>query len=148
MGLFGKSFEEKVNEAIAEIGAKVPGVKNVSAQVDGKIVTLSGTAISRDVRSRFVQAFIAQVEPENTVTRIVVDTPQTAQPDAAAAAGGGEEQVSTERIHAVVPGDTLSGIAKKYYGKAGLYMKIFEANKDQLDNPDLIKVGQKLRIPL
>ena len=85
-----------------------------------------------------------------SVNRIVIDvpkTPETAQPDAAAAAGGGEEQVSTERIHAVVPGDTLSGIAKKYYGNAGLYMKIFEANKDQLDNPDLIKVGQKLRIP-
>ena len=46
-----------------------------------------------------------------------------------------------------VSGDTLSGLAKKYYGKASLYKKTFEANKDQLTNPDLIKVGQKLRIP-
>jgi len=52
-----------------------------------------------------------------------------------------------ERWHVVVSGDTLGALAKKYYGKGSLYMKIFEANKDQLSNPDLIKVGQKLRIP-
>ncbi len=52
-----------------------------------------------------------------------------------------------EQWHEVVAGDTLSKIAKKYYGDASLYMKIFEANKNILKDPDLIKVGQKLRIP-
>ena len=52
-----------------------------------------------------------------------------------------------ERIHEVVSGDTLGHIAQHYYGKASLYMKIFEANKDQLTDPNKIKVGQKLRIP-
>ncbi|HUL71613.1 MAG TPA: LysM peptidoglycan-binding domain-containing protein [Vicinamibacterales bacterium] len=47
----------------------------------------------------------------------------------------------------VKKGDTLSKIAKEFYGDASLYPKIFEANKDQLSNPDLIRVGQKLRIP-
>ena len=51
------------------------------------------------------------------------------------------------RIHEVVSGDTLSKIAKQYYGEASKYMKIFEANKDQLKDPDHIKVGQKLKIP-
>ncbi|MCM2316244.1 MAG: LysM peptidoglycan-binding domain-containing protein, partial [Thermoanaerobaculia bacterium] len=46
-----------------------------------------------------------------------------------------------------VSGETLSKISKKYYGDATKYMKIFEANKDILKNPDLIKVGQKLKIP-
>ena len=46
-----------------------------------------------------------------------------------------------------VGGDTLSGIAKKHYGNAGQYMKIFEANRDILDDPNLIKVGQKLKLP-
>ncbi len=50
-------------------------------------------------------------------------------------------------IHEVVSGDTLGKIAKHYYGDAGKYPKIFDANRDQLDNPDLIKVGQKLKIP-
>ncbi len=52
-----------------------------------------------------------------------------------------------ETIYAVVPGDTLSKIAKHYYGDANTYMKIFEANKDQLKDPNVIQVGQKLRIP-
>jgi nucleoid-associated protein YgaU len=51
------------------------------------------------------------------------------------------------RIYEVVSGDTLSKISKKYYGDANKYMKIFEANKDQLTDPNKIKVGQKLKIP-
>jgi nucleoid-associated protein YgaU len=51
------------------------------------------------------------------------------------------------KIHEVVSGDTLSKIAKSHYGDAGKYMKIFEANKDQLKDPDKIQVGQKLKIP-
>jgi len=54
---------------------------------------------------------------------------------------------AVERFHEVVAGDTLGHIAQKYYGKASEYMKIFEANKDILNDPNLIKVGQKLRIP-
>jgi len=49
--------------------------------------------------------------------------------------------------HVVAKGETLSKISQKYYGDPNLYGKIFEANKDVLKNPDLIKVGQKLRIP-
>jgi nucleoid-associated protein YgaU len=51
------------------------------------------------------------------------------------------------KIHEVVSGETLSKISKHYYGDANKYMKIFEANKDILKNPDLIKIGQKLKIP-
>jgi nucleoid-associated protein YgaU len=52
-----------------------------------------------------------------------------------------------EKIHVVAAGDTLSKIARQFYGDAGKYTKIFEANKDQLSDPDKIKIGQKLRIP-
>ena len=45
------------------------------------------------------------------------------------------------------PGDTLSKIAKEYLGNANAYMKIFDANKDQLNDPDKIRPGQVLRIP-
>ena len=44
-------------------------------------------------------------------------------------------------------GDTLSKIAKEELGNANDYMKIFNANKDQLSDPDKIKPGQVLRIP-
>jgi len=47
----------------------------------------------------------------------------------------------------VVAGDTLSKIAKKFYGDPDLYPQIFEANRDRLNDPNKIQVGQKLRIP-
>lgn len=51
------------------------------------------------------------------------------------------------KTYTVQAGDTLSKISKQFYGDAGKYMKIFEANRDKLSNPDLIKVGQVLAIP-
>lgn len=50
-------------------------------------------------------------------------------------------------LHTVTSGENLSKISKMYYKDANKYMQIFNANKDQLSNPDLIKVGQKLKIP-
>lgn len=49
--------------------------------------------------------------------------------------------------YTVQPGDTLSKIAKHFYGNAGAYMTIFDANTDQLDDPNKIQVGQVLVIP-
>jgi nucleoid-associated protein YgaU len=51
------------------------------------------------------------------------------------------------QYYTVVSGDTLSKISKQYYGDANQYMKIFDANKPMLSNPDRIYPGQKLRIP-
>lgn len=51
------------------------------------------------------------------------------------------------QYHDVAKGDTLSAIAKKYYGDANKYNAIFEANKPMLSHPDKIYPGQKLRIP-
>lgn len=50
-------------------------------------------------------------------------------------------------FYTVKRGDTLSAIAKAHYGKAGAYMKIFEANQPLLKDPDRIYPGQVLRIP-
>lgn len=52
-----------------------------------------------------------------------------------------------ERKYVVKSGDTLSKIAKEFYGDAGQYMKIFKANGGTLTDPDKIKVGQELVIP-
>jgi nucleoid-associated protein YgaU len=49
--------------------------------------------------------------------------------------------------YTVVKGDTLSKIAKHYYGNANRWREIFEANRDQISNPDLIKPGQIFKIP-
>lgn len=51
------------------------------------------------------------------------------------------------RFHTVARGDTLSAIAKQYYGDANKYNAIFEANRPMLSHPDKIYPGQVLRIP-
>jgi nucleoid-associated protein YgaU len=52
-----------------------------------------------------------------------------------------------EQIYTVVAGDSLSKIAKRYYGDANQWRRIHEANRDQVTNPDLIHPGQRLKIP-
>lgn len=59
-------------------------------------------------------------------------------------AGGGIKETKT---YTVQSGDTLSKIAKEQLGDASKYMAIFEANRDQLSDPDKIQVGQELIIP-
>ncbi len=50
-------------------------------------------------------------------------------------------------VYEVKPGDTLSKIAKHFLGDANRYQAIFELNTDQLKDPNMIRVGQKLKIP-
>ncbi len=64
--------------------------------------------------------------------------PPSATPTASASSG---------RTVTVASGDSLSKIAKREYGDASKWKRIFEANRDQIKNPDLIHPGQKLRIP-
>ena len=70
--------------------------------------------------------------------------------------GEGQTEVSADlkvlntdyyHFHKVENGENLSKISKYYYKDANKFMKIFEANKDQLTNPDKIQVGQRLKIP-
>jgi nucleoid-associated protein YgaU len=62
---------------------------------------------------------------------------------AGASAGGGQ----SSRTYTVQSGDSLSKISKQFYGNANQYMKIFEANRDQLKDPNEIRPGQQLNIP-
>jgi LysM repeat protein len=76
---------------------------------------------------------------------IVADIRVTGGGEAAApapASGGG-----AARTYTVKAGDTLSAIAKRELGDGNAYMKIFEANRDQLTDPNKIKPGQVLKIP-
>lgn len=71
----------------------------------------------------------------------------TAPGAGSAAAPARAPQQTSERTYTVQSGDSLSKIAKREYGDANQWRRIFEANKDQIENPDLIYPGQKLRIP-
>ena len=97
----------------------------------------------------FTQPEILQEAKQGVIDdSIKVDKPAPApvrEPEPMAEA---DSESPTERYHIVSAGDTLGHIAQKYYGNAGEYTKIFEANRDILDDPNLIKVGQKLKIPV
>lgn len=70
-----------------------------------------------------------------------VQSGSSTRPDASA------EAAAADRSYTVKSGDTLSAIAKREYGDAGQWKRIFEANRDTIDNPDLIHPGQELKIP-
>jgi len=162
MGLFGKSLEDQVKEAITQINSKGMGVTGLDARIEGKTVTLTGEARDAAAKTKVMEEFNALVTTENTMNMIKVkQAPAAPAAPAATAAsvsatvpmgtttasmGPAAPQMKTT-LHEVMAGETLSAIAKKYYGKSNLYTKIFDANTDQLQDPDKIKVGQKLRIP-
>lgn len=141
MGLFGKSFGEKVPDAVAVLNKSDLGVRDLRATVDGKVVTLEGQAVSLDAKGRVMLEFNKMVDTENTLNKIQVQP----VPGASPVPSPGPQAAAT--VYEVKPGDTLSAIAQRFYGRASLYPKIFEANRDILTNPDLIKVGQRLKIP-
>lgn len=62
-------------------------------------------------------------------------------------ASGAPASGTAQSTYTVKPGDTLSKIAKELLGSANAYHEIFEANRDQLSDPNVIKPGQVLKIP-
>ena len=80
---------------------------------------------------------------------VVADIRVTGGPSAGAPSAGSRpaQAAPQSKSYTVKSGDTLSRIAKEHLGNAADYMKIFNLNKDQLTDPDMIKPGQVLRLP-
>src|ERR1043165_8013967 len=101
----------------------------------GKLV-FKGTVATQDEKNEIWNAIKTIPTWQNDVE---ADIQVTGGPSASASAA--------PKTYTVKSGDTLSKIAKEHLGNANDYMKIFNANKDQLTDPDKIKPGQVLRIP-
>ena len=85
---------------------------------------------------------IKAVDPQySDLTADITINSSLPQPQAATAPS------SAQRTYTVQPGDTLSAIAQKFYGKANEYNKIFQANREKLPDADHVKAGQELVIP-
>jgi LysM repeat protein len=141
---FFKSFDDEVAEALDKIRVMGLGVTKLGASVNDKVVTLVGNAPDMKTKAKVMQAFNELVKTDNTINNIKL--PEVVPPTKEILPEPVVEE-KAEQVYEVVSGDTLGGIAKRFYGNAGQYMKIFEANRDILDDPNLIKVGQKLTIP-
>ena len=116
---------------------KTTGLSNLDVQFDDGTVTICGDCTSEAVRERAV-LIAGNVLGVETV---VADDLRAPKPKP-------EEPKEKAEIYEIVSGDTLGAIAKRYYGSASKYMKIFEANKDIISDPNKIYPGQKIRIPL
>ena len=145
----GKTDKEEAAEAAAENAAKIKvanekaassmeetvsdlglEAENLNVTIEGDTATITGKALDQATREKIVlvvgnTAGIAQVDDQMEV--------ENKEPEA--------------QFHTVEKGDSLSKIAKKYYGNAMKYPVIFEANKPMLTDPDKIYPGQVLRIP-
>jgi nucleoid-associated protein YgaU len=73
-----------------------------------------------------------------------VQSGSSSVPDATGAPAG---QAAQGGKYTVKKGDTLSAIAQREYGDANAWRRIYDANRDQLDNPDVIHPGQELSLP-
>jgi nucleoid-associated protein YgaU len=108
-----------------------------------------GNAEERDGKLHFKGTVATEAEKNEIWTAI--KTIPTWQKDVIAdiqVIGGPAAVVPTSpKTYTVKAGDTLSGIAKDQLGSAAAYMKIFEANQDQLTDADKIKPGQVLHLP-
>jgi nucleoid-associated protein YgaU len=127
------TLREKYNQAIQV--AKGFRKQGSADEREGKLY-FHGTVNSQDEANKIWDAI--KTVPDWR-TDIVGDIKVNPQGAAAAAAAG--------QTYTVKAGDTLSKIAKEHLGDANAYMAIFEANKDQLTDPDKIKPGQVLKIP-
>ena len=127
------SFDElkvKYQSVLSVIGQQQVSVKNLHLQ-DNKLF-LNAAAPSLEAANK-VWDEIKRINP--TMDDITVDIPV----DPSLQQSG--------KTYTVKAGDTLSKISKQFYGSANSYMKIFDANRDKLTDPDKIQVGQELKIP-
>ena len=125
------SLRDKYSHAIQT--AKGFRMDGSAEERDGKLY-VTGTVQTQDEANRIWDAI-----------KTVPTWSQEVVADIKAKAPAAGTQVGT--TYTVKSGDTLSKIAKQFLGDANAYMDIFNANRDQLTDPDMIKPGQVLKIP-
>lgn len=119
---------EAIRREIQRLG--LPG--DINVQVEGSQVKVTG-----DVPDEATRQKLAMIVGNVKYIEAVDDSGLT----------GAQAQTRQPKVHEVQSGDTLSSIAKKHYGDANAYQKIFAANQPMLKDPDEIYPGQVLIIP-
>ena len=114
-----------------------------------KDVRMQGSADERDGKLSFHGTTNTQAEANKIwdAIKTIPDWSKEIVADIKATGGSGGSAAAVESTYTVKAGDTLSKIANEKLGDANAYMEIFNANRDQLSDPDKIKPGQILKIP-
>lgn len=142
MGLFDfvKDMGESLFTSDAEAAEKIkerieynnPGVINLEVKVEDSVAHLTGGAKDRETLEKVV-LIAGNVQGIESVDASCLECP---------------EDQSNVKYYTIVSGDSLSKIAKEFYGDAMQYPRIFEANREVIKDADLIYPGQKIRIPM
>jgi nucleoid-associated protein YgaU len=108
-----------------------PGLSDLEVSVDGEVATITGSAVDQAAFEKAV-LIAGNVEGVGKVEAMAMSKP-----------GSGEESLFV----LVKEGDTLWGIAERELGSGTRYTEIFAANREVIEDPDLIFPGQKIRLP-
>jgi nucleoid-associated protein YgaU len=129
--LFNRDEEaaEKIKKHIEESN---PGIEGLQVEFKNGVVSIAGQATSAEAMEKAV-LMAGNVQGVSEVNIDKLQAPPV--------------QAKVE-YYIIKKGDTLSAIAKQFYGKANDYPKIFEANREVIKDANLIFPGQKIRIPL
>ena len=154
--------QAKEAQAQAEAQKKEAEAKRLAAEAEAKKKQQEAearrlaaeTEAKRRMQEAEVKRLAAEAEAKRKAAEAAAQQAAAAAAQQAAApaaqtgaAGAAADSAGTMRIYVVKPGDTLSGIAQQMYGKAGRWREIYEANRDVIKKPNLIRPGWKLRIP-
>ena len=123
------AIKDKYSEVINL--AQSSGVSDLKINEQNNVLYVSGTAPSDDVKKKIWNAY-ERLDPDMRSGDLVLDISVTTNPN--------------QQTYTVKSGDSLSKIAGNYSGIT--WQEIFQANKDQISDPDLIHPGQVLKIPV
>ncbi len=137
--IFGND-DEAAEKITAHILANNPGIENLTATYDDGTVTLIGNTESAEAAQKVVLLAgnvqgVTEVIPKIDISESASDALSALEPE-------------NVEFYIIQSGDSLSKIAKKYYQDAQLYPRIFDANREVIQDANLIYPGQKIRIPL
>jgi phage tail protein X len=149
--LFNKD-EEAAGKIKEHILASNPGVEDLEVSFERGIVGLKGRCTRPDA---FQKCILMAGNVQGVIDVYATGlTPFVAPRPEAVPVGGPHQHAhvtpveSREEYYVIERGDTLSHIAQRYYGKASSWPRLFEANREVIQDPDKIFPGQKIRVPL
>ncbi len=134
-------LRDKYNHAIQT--AKSLRMQGGAEEREGKLY-FNGTVNSVEEKNQIWNALKTVPDWQKDVVADIKVKEGAAQHAPASPAAGATSPTLSYTVQA---GDTLSGISKKFLGNASDYMDIYNANRDQLSDPDKIRPGQVLKIP-
>jgi nucleoid-associated protein YgaU len=131
--VFGIGDANAAEQIKENIEANNPGVNDLTVSLDDEVCTLGGSCDSVEAKEKAV-LMVGNMKGIASVNGEALSAPVP-------------EVVVEVEYYVIESGDTLWGGAAKLLGNGSKYPEIFEANREVIEDPDKIFVGQKIRIP-